>query len=88
MTVEELLVKLHVEKDSWQKQYDEYYSEFKEIGKEMKEYYEDPFRHPDDIPTELMYKASEWHAKYQAAFNQYRNIHITIDTVENLMKEL
>lgn len=87
MTVNELLVKLQAEEDNWRKQYDEYYREFKKIGKEMKDYYEDPFRQPDDIPTELMDKASEWHAMYQDAFRNHRDIQITIITIENLLEK-
>lgn len=88
MTVEELLVKLQAEEDNWRKQYDDYYHEFKEIGKKMKEYYEDPFRHPDDIPTELNDKASEWHAKYQCAWRNLRDIQIAIIIIEDMLKEL
>lgn len=88
MTVESLLRELQAEEDFWRKEYDEYFREFKEVGKKIKEYYENPFLHPSDIPTELMDEASDWHAKYMNAHKRHRDIQISIIVIEDLLGEL
>lgn len=87
MTINELLVKLYTKEDELKKQYEECYDKFLEVGKEIKDYYENPFRTPTEIPTELTDKASYWYDAYTEAFIQHGNIRTTIKTIENTLKE-
>lgn len=74
MTVEELLNKLGSEEVALRKQVDDSYDKCTEIKKQIKEYYENPFVAPNDIPQKLLDEYTYWNNKYSSEFTQWRHV--------------
>jgi hypothetical protein len=82
MTIEELLNKLETERKALEDQYHYYYDRAAEAKKEIKDFYEDPFVSPTNLPEEMMSNYVYWTNKHTDTVHQHNRILSAINTIK------